>query len=120
MMPSRTVRSLLLPSLAALSLSLAACTSTTQSCDGGICSISLSGDGASVTVGGDGGSTLELVSTDGQTARFKVEGTEGNLTKGVPVGFGDNATITLKAIDGDKVEVTVDTTTAPEDAAIGN
>ncbi len=56
----------------------------------------------------------------GRPRGFKVDGTEGNLTKGVPVALGDNATITLKAIDGDKVEVTVDTTTAPEDAAIGN
>lgn len=119
-MALRIVRPLILLPLLSAALLLAACTSTTQTCKDGICSISLSGDGASVTVGGDGGSTLELVSIDGQTARFKVDATEGDLTKGVPVGFGDNATITLKAIDGDKVEVTVDTTTAPEDAAIGN
>lgn len=119
-MPARTVRSALLLPVVAVALFLAACTSSTQTCKNGICSISLSGKGASVKVGGDGGSTLELISTDKTTARFKVDGTEGNLTKDVPVGFGDNATITLKEIDGGKVKVTVDTTTAPEDAAVGN
>lgn len=119
-MPPRISRSVLLLPLVVVSLLLSACTSSTQTCKDGICSITLSGKGASVTVGGDDGSTLELVSTDDTTARFKVDGTEGNLTKGVPVGFGDNATITLKQIDGGKVTVTVDTTTAPEDAAIGN
>lgn len=121
-MPLRIVRPLLLTPLLAAALLLSACTSSTQTCKDGLCSITLSGNGASVTVGGDGdgGSTLELVSTDGKSARFKVDGTEGNLTKDVPVGFGENATITLKEIDGSKVKVTVDTKTAPEDAAIGN
>lgn len=119
-MPPRIVRSVILVPLLGAALLLAACTSSTQSCKDGICSITLSGKGASVKVGGDDGSTLELVSTDKTTARFKVDGSEGNLTKDVPVGFGDNATITLKEIEGGKVKVTVDTTTAPEDAAVGN
>jgi hypothetical protein len=96
---------------------LAACSSTSSSqvCKSGVCTITLSGDGASVKVGAGDGNTLELLGTDGTTARVKVDANEGTLRTGVPVGFGDNHTIELKSVKGDEITVTVDTTTGPED-----
>lgn len=100
-------------------LVLAGCGSTptaTQNCADGICTIVLDGDGASATVR-EGGGSVELAGTEDRVARLKVNGTEGPITLGVPVGFGANGTITLTAIDGDRVTLKVDRTTAPEDAA---
>lgn len=105
-------------SLAALSLT--ACTSNTQSCSGGKCDIDLSGKGAVVTLGGEGGSDMELVSASGNTAKVKIGGQEGTLTVGEPVNL-DNATLTLVAVEGeDDIQVKLDTTgfkTTPETAS---
>jgi hypothetical protein len=64
---------------------LAACGTTpvgTQSCKNGICTITLKGEGASVRVGSGDGNTLELLGTDGTTARVKVDQNEGTLRTG--------------------------------------
>lgn len=110
----------LAPLLAVLPLAACGTVLATQDCARGICTIVLSGDGAKVQVDGTSGHTLELVDTGDRTARLKVDGSEGDVTRGVPVGFGNNATLTLTKIDGGEVTVIVDTTTAPEDAAVGN
>ena len=101
-------RSFLAGSAALLaSLSFAACTSQTQKCSNGVCEIDLSGAGATVQLGGEGGSNLELVSASGKTAKVKVGGTEGTLTVGLPVPL-DNGTLLLEKVEGkDDVQLRV-------------
>lgn len=115
-------RSLLAGSAALLAaLSLAACTSQTQKCTNGVCEIDLSGVGAKVQLGGDGGSNLELVSASGKTAKVKIGTTEGTLTVGQPVPL-NNGTLLLEEIEGkDDIQLRVsgsgasDTATTEED-----
>lgn len=80
-------------------LSLAACTSNTQKCNKGVCEIDLSGKGASTTLGGDGGSTIELVSASGKSAKVKIAGQSGELIVGQPATL-DNATLVLEEVEG--------------------
>ncbi len=79
---------------------LAACTSQTQKCSNGVCDIDLSGVGATVQLGGEGGSDLELVSASGTTAKVKLAGKEGELTVGTPVTL-DNGTLLLVKVEGE-------------------
>lgn len=104
----RAFSTLAATSLAALSL--AACTSNTQTCKDGKCDIDLSGKGAVVTLGGEGGSDLELVSASGKTAKVKIAGKPVELTVGEPLAL-DNGTLTLEAVEGeDDIQIKVDTT----------
>lgn len=104
----RPLTALAISGLAAFSL--AACTSNTQSCSGGKCDIDLSGKGATVVLGGDGGSEMELISASGKTAKVKIAGQEGDLTVGEPVSL-NNATLTLVKVEGkDDIQVKLDTT----------
>lgn len=98
-------------------LSLAACTSNTQKCSNGTCEIDLSGAGASTELGGDGGSTIELISASGKTAKVKIAGQEGELTVGQPVTL-DNATLVLEEIEGeDDVQLKLTGSSAADTAA---
>lgn len=104
----RSLTPLVLSGLAALTL--AACTSNTQKCSGGKCEIDLSGKGAKVTLGGEGGSDMELVSASGNTAKVKIAGQDLTLTVGQPVTLS-NATLTLEEVEGkDDIQVLLDTT----------
>lgn len=90
-------------------LTLAACTSNTQKCSGGKCEIDLSGKGASVTLGGEGGSDIELVSASGNTAKVELAGQPLTLTVGQPVTLS-NATLTLEEVEGeDDIQLKLDT-----------
>lgn len=98
-------------------LSLTACTSNTQKCSKGTCEIDLSGAGASTELGGDGGSTIELISASGKTAKVKIAGQEGELTVGQPVTL-DNATLVLEEIEGeDDIQLKLTGSTAADTAA---
>ncbi|MBJ7471369.1 MAG: hypothetical protein JHD16_08695 [Solirubrobacteraceae bacterium] len=98
-------------------LTLAGCTSNTQSCSGGKCDIDLSGKGASVVLGGEGGSNMELISASGKTAKVKLADQEIELTVGEPITL-TNATLTLVKVEGeDDIQVSVVTdegSAAPE------
>lgn len=90
-------------------LTLAACTSNTQSCSGGKCKIDLSGKGATITLGGDGGSDMELMSASGQSAKVKLAGQPLELKVGEPINL-TNATLTLTEVEGeDDIQVELDT-----------
>jgi hypothetical protein len=94
-------RSLLAGSVSLLAaLGLAACTSQTQKCSGGVCDIDLSGVGSKVQLGGEGGSYIELISASGKTAKVKVGKTEGELTVGQPITL-DNGTLELVEVEGE-------------------
>lgn len=111
----RALTTIAATSLAALTL--AGCSSNTQSCSGGKCNIDLSGKNASVILGGEGGSEMVLISASGKTAKVKIAGQEGTLTVGEPINL-NNATLTLVAVEGeDDIQVKLDTTgfsTTPE------
>lgn len=85
---------------AALAMTLAACTSNTQSCKGGVCEIDLHGAGASTDLGGEGGSVLELVSAGGNAAKVTLAGKPITLTVGQPIALG-NGTLVLEEIEGE-------------------
>ncbi len=90
-------------------LTLAACTSNTQSCKNGKCEIDLSGKGATVTLGGEGGSDMELVSASGDTAKVKLGGQEITLKVGEPISL-TNASLTLTEVEGeDDIQVELNT-----------
>lgn len=111
----RVLSTLAATSLAALSL--AACTSNTQSCKNGKCDIDLSGKGSVVTLGGEGGSDMELVSASGKTAKVKLGGQPVELTVGQPINL-TNAKLTLVKIEGeDDIQVQLDTTGFNQDGS---
>lgn len=94
-------RSLLAATATALAaLSLTACTSQTQKCSGGVCDIDVSGVGSTVELGGEGGSTLELVSATGTTADVKLDGQPVTLSVGVAIKL-DNASLILRKVEGE-------------------
>lgn len=98
-------------------LTLAACTSQTQTCKNGVCEIDLSGKGAVVTLGGEGGSELELVSASGTTAQVTIAGNPLELTVGQPVSLS-NGTLLLEEVEGeDDVQLQVSGTAAEDTAA---
>lgn len=119
----RLVTPVVLSGLAALTL--AACTSNTQKCSGGKCEIDLSGKGATITLGGEGGSDMKLVSASGNTAKVEIAGQPVTLTVGQPITLS-NATLTLEEVEGeDDIQVVLDTTgfnqdgTATDEGAAG-
>lgn len=102
-------------SLAALSL--AACTSNTQTCKNGKCDIDLSGKGSVIVLGGEGGSEMELISASGKTAKVRIGQKTGTLTVGEPVTLS-NATLTLVKVEGeDDIQVKLDTTGFKKDGS---
>ncbi len=109
-----------LSSVAAIALSaltLAACTSNTQSCSGGKCEIDLSGAGATTTLGGEGGSNIELVSASGSTAKVKLAGQEIELKVGEPINL-TNATLTLTEVEGeDDIQLELNTAGFEQDGS---
>jgi hypothetical protein len=124
MLPRTMKRSFSL--LAAVSATFAlggGCTSNTQVCKDGVCKISLNGKGASSTLGGEGSSTIELISASGSQARVKVGGQEGTIVLNEPSQLSDG-TLTLTKVEENKIKVTVKTgeaatsdEAAPEDTS---
>jgi hypothetical protein len=111
----RVLTPVVLSGLAALTL--AACTSNTQKCSGGKCEIDLSGKGATVTLGGEGGSDMKLVSASGNTAKVEIAGQPVTLTVGQPITLS-NATLTLEEVEGeDDIQVKLDTTGFNQDGS---
>lgn len=103
--------------LLAAALTLGACTSNTQKCKNGVCDIDLSGKGATTELGGDGGSTIKLVSASGKTAKVTIAGQPGELTVGQPVTL-DNATLLLEEVEGeDNIQLKLTGAAAAEGAA---
>lgn len=107
-----------LPSIAALlaAASLAACTTNSQVCSDGVCKISLSGEGASSKLGGDDGDTIELVSSDGKTAKIKIAGQEGSVTQGQVIDL-NNGQIKVTEVKEGKLKVEVTTTEGSSDSS---
>lgn len=111
----RLLTPVVLSGLAALTL--AACTSNTQKCSGGKCEIDLSGKGATITLGGEGGSDMKLVSASGNTAKVEIAGQPITLTVGQPINLS-NATLTLEEVEGeDDIQVLLDTTGFNQDGS---
>lgn len=111
----RVLTPVVLSGLAALTL--AACTSNTQKCSGGKCEIDLSGKGATVTLGGEGGSDMKLVSASGNTAKVEIAGQPVTLTVGQPISLS-NATLTLEEVEGeDDIQIKLDTTGFNQDGS---
>lgn len=109
----RVLAPLVATGLAALTLT--ACTSNTQKCGGGKCEIDLSGKGATITLGGEGGSDMKLVSASGNTAKVEIAGQPITLTVGQPINLS-NATLTLEEVEGeDDIQVLLDTTGFTQD-----
>jgi hypothetical protein len=82
-------------------------TSSSVSCAGDECDISLSGTGAETDVRG---LTLKLEDTDGDKAKVNVGPTDGTENKTLELEKGEKsraygAYITLQSIDGDDVDV---------------
>jgi hypothetical protein len=90
-----------------LTTTLAACTSTTQTCKDGVCNMTLSGKGSSMKAGsGDSGSLVTFVSAKGKTAVIKVGSESATLTVGQPVPLNSGGdTIELVSVDGEKVKL---------------
>lgn len=99
-------------------LALAGCTSQTQKCSGGVCEIDLSGAGANVQLGGDGGSEIELIRASGKTATVKLGTNEAELTVGMPMQL-DNATLELTEVEGED-DVQLKLTGTPDGGSAGN
>lgn len=93
----RLVAPLVATALAAVTL--AGCTVETQSCKNGTCTLKLKGANASDKLGGDGGSTITLLSTTDKTAKVKIGENTGELTVGEPISL-TNATLELTEIKG--------------------
>lgn len=87
---------------------LAGCTTNSQVCKDGVCKISLSGEGASSPLGGEGSDSIELVSSDGKTAKIKIAGQEGEVTAGETVDITDGQ-IKVTELKENKLKVEVTT-----------
>ncbi|WP_147918000.1 hypothetical protein [Ruania zhangjianzhongii] len=91
---------------------LTGCTSTSYSCSGGSCSITLKGEGASTEIDPlslglttSGEITFELVSIAGSDATFAIGGTESQCAAGDQVSVGD-LSVTCTAIADGALELT--------------
>jgi hypothetical protein len=102
MRPARKIAAVMIAASAAFSL--AACTSSSNKCVNQVCDVKLSGEGSSTTLGGDGGSKIELISADGGTAKFEFEGRELSCTQGETVNYGTSE-ITCKKVGDSELEL---------------
>lgn len=117
----RQLRPVLALVTAVAALALAGCTTESQVCKDGVCKISMSGKGATAKLGGEGGSTIELISASGKQAKVKIGSQTGTLVLNEPIDL-NNATLTLVEVKDDKIKLRIDATggdsgTSPSDAA---
>lgn len=86
---------------------LTGCTSTSYSCSGGSCSITLKGEGASTEIEPaslglttSGEITFELVSIAGSDATFAIDGAESQCAPGEQVSVGELSVTCTEVADG--------------------
>ena len=88
-------------------IGLTGCTSTSYSCSGGSCAITLKGEGASTDIDPlslglttSGEITFELVSIAGSDATFAIDGDESQCTAGEQVSVGELSVTCTEVADG--------------------
>ena len=86
---------------------LTGCTSTSYSCSGGSCTITLNGEGASTDIDPmslglttSGEITFELVSITGSDATFAIDGTENQCAAGDQLSVGELSVTCTDIADG--------------------
>jgi hypothetical protein len=86
--------------------SLAGCTTNSSVCNDGVCKISLSGKGSTTTLGGEGGSNVELVSASGSSAKIKIADQELDVKTGQTISL-DNGEVKVTEVKDDKIKLEV-------------
>lgn len=89
--------------LALASLGLAACQTTTYTCNNNECTVNLSGSGASTEVG-TANTEVALIGADGTTASFTIDGAAAECTEGETLNVS-GISVTCTEVGDDSLSV---------------